>query len=411
MVDHRKSASKLAETMGSQVALAAWILKGRVVEHAPDEKDLWVRASQTHMLLVKNGNREFIYSHRSVLGEKRAKPNLVNLNGGHVKDGVFHLGGAGPWYVDSRGTISASSGRGKRLEGAVLDLREGGSRSRLAYQSWNGEHVNLVNWAYQALKLVVQGNKLTSPIEDEIDTPMLYSGCGGKSFLTVREGNDEALVHRINLRRYDLPGVADLTASENGFLTFCFQTGCYIFEPAEPESESYEVHNPHLKVQHALQATFGTDHPVYLHPLFPKAKKKIVVQDQALWSPLKEQAVTTGRSTREELSTMDGYEVAKQLVIMGAAVRNGSHTYVPMEFAHSDDSWIRFQAGTRLIRFIHNNPRGMKSFGPTHSIDICDTPIRVQMWKDRQVRMKKEYEKTKSKAPATAPKLAAFSAT
>jgi hypothetical protein len=397
--------------MGSQVALVAWIPKGRVMEHVPDDKDIWVKASQVQMLLVKNGNREFVYSHRSVLGEKRAKPNLVNLNAGHAKDGVFHLGGSGPWYVDSRGAISASPGRGKRLEGAVVDLREGGSRSRLAYQSWNGEHVNLVNWAYQALKLMVQNGKMASIPDDEIDAPLLYAGCSGKTFLTVREGNDEAITHRINLRRYDLPGVSDLSSAENGFITFDFKTGGYLFEPADKDSEPYTIENPHLKVQHALQAAFGTDNPVDLHPLFPKAKKKIVVQDQALWSPLKEQAVTTGRSTKDELSAMEGYEVAKQLVIMGAGVRHGSHTYVPMEFAYSDDVWVRFQAGTRLVKFIHNNPRGLKSYGPTHSVDICDTPIRAQMWKDRQARMKKEAgDKVKSKAPGTAPKLAAFTA-
>jgi len=407
-MDHRRSAVKLAETMGSQVAVAAWIAKGRVVEHVPDDKDIWVKAEQTHMLLIKNGSREFVYSHRSVLGEKRAKPNLVNLDVGHVKDGVFHLGGPGPWYVDARGIVSSTPGRGKRLEGSVVDLREGSSRSRLAYQSCNGEHLNLVNWAYQSLKLMIQGGKMVVEPEDEIDVPLFYAGCSGKTFLTVREGNEEALNHRINLRRYDLPGSSEMVAAENGFLTFDFKTGGYLFEPAEKGLEPYTIGNPCLKVQHALQMAFGTDHPVDLHPLFPKAKQKIVVQDQALWSPLKDQAVTTGKFSRDELAAMAGYEVAKQLAIMGAAVRHGAYTYVPMEFAHSDDVWVRFQAGTRMVKLIHNSPRSMKSYGATHSIDICDTPMRTKMWNDR---LKKEAErKEKLKAPVTAPKVAAFAA-
>lgn len=179
-MDLRKQAVPMSGALGSGAALVAYIPEGKVFDIVED--DLIVPLESVHMMLIRNGSKPYTYRNRTVLGEDVAVPAIVNLNQFHSQDGVVHCGGP-RWFMDRRGQVSGEPGKHRWLEGAVVDLREGGRRERYSFVPVHHNHANLLKWSKAALEMVVkahdeqQGYTLSEEhkISDSIDVPQFYA--------------------------------------------------------------------------------------------------------------------------------------------------------------------------------------------------------------------------------------------
>jgi hypothetical protein len=400
-MDLRKVAAPRAEALGSGVALVAYIPEGKVIEATDDGFD--VPLDSVHMLMLRNAAKSYTYRQKTVEGKESAVPIIVNVNRFHCSDGLVHCGGP-KWFMDRRGQVSSEPGKNRRLEGAVVDLREGGTRERYSFVSYHHNHTNLLKWSKAVLDLVTKpdgkGFKVDEDMKvlDGLEIPQFFSSYSGdgKAFLTAREGEEvnQLVLEKVNLKKYDLPCVGGLTSPDNGFVTFDFKKGQYEFHPVDSD-ENHDIANPSLGVQRTLQKAFGTDHPVHMLPLYPKAKKLLVIEGQSIWTPIKEQAEKPSRHfTFDELKNMPNFEVIRQLCVLGVgSTPDGRRIMVPFELASCRDVWVHFPSGFPLISLVKNVPSAFKSFRADHRVDILDTPIRHDVW----ARKKEKVAATASK--------------